>query len=74
MNVLRLAITDEHGDVSHARIIALLVGVSATVFMWVLTISESITLYYFIAYLAYGVVHQSVNKSLDLLRSIFGRQ
>lgn len=70
--LLKKAVLDEFGDVSHARIIALVVCFSATVFMWRLIALGEMQLDYFIAYLVYGVVHQSLNKSLDVLGAWFG--
>lgn len=70
--VLLKAITDQHGNVSHARLIALLVGFSATVFMWKLTVTGALTIEYFMAYLAYGVVHLNLSKSLDVLNNFLG--
>lgn len=67
------AVSDDRGKVSHARLIALFVGVSATAFMWKLTITGQLTTEYFVAYLAYGVIHQSLNKSLETLRAFFTR-
>lgn len=63
---------DAEGHFSHARLIAVLVGLSATVFMWLLTINDALTIEYFMAYLAYGVVHQSVNKFLDVAGAWLG--
>ena len=57
---------DDKGNYSHARLIALLVGFSATFFMWKLMLLGEMTTDYFLYYLAYGVVHQSVNKFLDV--------
>jgi hypothetical protein len=54
------------GRYSHARLIALLVAIAATVFMWKLIIMGGMSLEYFIAYLAYGTGHQSLNKFLDI--------
>lgn len=53
------------GRYSHARLIALLVAMAATVFMWKLILLGGMSLEYFIAYLAYGTGHQSLNKYLD---------
>ena len=53
------------GRYSHARIIAMLVAIAATIFMWKLIILGGMNLEYFIAYLAYGTGHQSLNKFLD---------
>ena len=50
---------------SHAKVIALLVCIAATVFMWKLIILGGMTLSYFLAYLAYGTGHQTLNKFLD---------
>lgn len=53
------------GRYSHARVIAMLVAIAATIFMWKLIILGGMNLEYFIAYLAYGTGHQSLNKFLD---------
>jgi hypothetical protein len=53
------------GQYSHSRIIAMLVAFGATVFMWKLSIVGSLTIEYFLAYLAYGTGYQTVNKMLD---------
>lgn len=58
---------DDKGNYSHARLIALLVGFSATVFMWKLTVMGQLTDVYFMYYLTYGVVHMNVSKFLDVL-------
>ena len=50
---------------SHARIIAVVVAFAATIFMWKLIILGGMTIEYFIAYLAYGTGHQTLNKYLD---------
>ncbi len=56
---------DENGNFSHARVIAMLVAIAATVFIWKLIIVGGMTVDYFIAYLAYGSGHQALNKYLD---------
>lgn len=53
------------GKYSHARVIAMLVAFAATIFMWKLIILGGMSLEYFIAYLAYGTGHQTLNKFLD---------
>lgn len=53
------------GRYSHSRVIAMLVAIAATIFMWKLIILGGMSLEYFIAYLAYGTGHQSLNKYLD---------
>lgn len=53
------------GRYSHARVIAMLVAVAATIFMWKLIILGGMNLEYFVAYLAYGTGHQGLNKFLD---------
>jgi len=53
------------GKYSHARVIAMLVAVAATIFMWKLIILGGMNLEYFVAYLAYGTGHQGLNKYLD---------
>ncbi len=53
------------GRYSHARILSMLVAVAATIFMWKLIILGGMSLEFFIAYLAYGAGHQSLNKFLD---------
>lgn len=67
------AVSDSHGNISHARIIALLVGFSATLFMWKLTVLGQLTPEYFMYYLGYGVVHMNVSKALDVINNILGR-
>jgi hypothetical protein len=53
------------GRYSHARVIAMLVALAATMFIWKLIILGGMSIEYFIAYLAYGTGHQSLNKFLD---------
>lgn len=53
------------GMYSHSRIIALLVAIGATVFMWKLILLGGMSIEYFIAYLAYGTGYQTMNKFLD---------
>lgn len=53
------------GRYSHSRVIAMLVAIAATIFMWKLIILGGMNLEYFVAYLAYGTGHQSLNKFLD---------
>lgn len=64
---------DQHGNYSHARLIALLVGFSATFFMWKLTLLGQLTETYFLYYLGYGVVHMNVSKALDVINNWLGR-
>ncbi len=58
-------ITDSKGNLSHSRLIALVVCVAATAFMWKLVVLGGMSIDYFIAYLAYGTGHQTINKFLD---------
>lgn len=53
------------GLYSHARIIAMLVAIAATVFMWKLILIGGMNIEYFIAYLTYGTGAQTLNKFLD---------
>lgn len=53
------------GRYSSSRVIALLVAIAATVFMWKLVIVGGMTLEYFLAYLAYGTGTSGLNKFLD---------
>jgi len=53
------------GRYSSARIIAMLVAIAATVFMWKLVILGGMNIEYFIAYLAYGTGSAGLNKFLD---------
>ena len=53
------------GRYSSSRVIALLVAVAATVFMWKLVILGGMTIDYFMAYLAYGTGTAGLNKFLD---------
>jgi hypothetical protein len=60
------SLTDSQtGKFSHAKVIAMLVAIAATVFMWKLILLGGMSLDYFIAYLAYGTGHQTLNKYLD---------
>jgi hypothetical protein len=65
---------DDQGNYSHARLIALLVGFSATLFMWKLILIGGMTIDYFLYYLAYGVVHMNVSKALDVLNNFLGKR
>lgn len=65
---------DDKGQLSHARLIAVLVGFSATFFMWKLTILGQLTETYFMYYLTYGVVHMNVSKFLDVMNNFLGRR
>jgi hypothetical protein len=67
--MLRDLIKDSHGQYSHARAIALLVGVSATAFMWKLMVMGEMNETYFLYYLGYGVIHQNINKAMDVLNN-----
>lgn len=53
------------GRYSSTRLIALLVAVAATVFMWKMIIVGGMTIEYFMAYLAYGAGSFGLNKFLD---------
>lgn len=53
------------GRYSSARVIAMLVAIAATVFMWKLVLLGGMTIEYFIAYLAYGTGTATLNKFLD---------
>ena len=63
---------DDKGNYSHARLIAVLVGLSATVFMWKLTIMGQLTTEYFLYYLTYGVAHMNISKFLDVVNNFIG--
>ena len=63
---------DDKGNYSHARLIALLVGFSATFFMWKLMVMGEMTTDYFLYYLSYGVIHMNVSKALDVMNNFFG--
>lgn len=67
--LLKGLISDSHGNYSHARAIALLVGISSTVFLWKLTLMNELTETYLAYYLSYGVVHMNISKSLDVLNN-----
>lgn len=54
-----------NGMYSHARIIAMLVAIAATIFMWKLILLGGMNIEYFIAYLTYGTGAQTLNKFLD---------
>lgn len=53
------------GGYSHSRVIAMIVAIAATVFIWKLIILGGMSIEYFVAYLAYGTGHQTLNKFLD---------
>jgi hypothetical protein len=53
------------GKYSSARVIAMLVAIAATVFMWKLVLLGGMSIDYFMAYLAYGTGTASLNKFLD---------
>lgn len=53
------------GRYSSARVIAMLVAIAATVFMWKLVILGGMSIEYFLAYLAYGTGTSGLNKYLD---------
>lgn len=53
------------GRFSHSRIIAMIVAIAATAFMWKLILMGGMTIEYFLAYMAYGTGHQTLNKFLD---------
>lgn len=53
------------GRYSSSRVIAMLVAIAATVFMWKLVLLGGMSIEYFLAYLAYGTGTQSLNKFLD---------
>jgi hypothetical protein len=53
------------GRYSSARVIAMLVAIAATVFMWKLVLLGGMSIDYFVAYLAYGTGTASLNKFLD---------
>jgi len=53
------------GRYSSARVIAMLVAIAATVFMWKLVILGGMSIDYFVAYLAYGTGTAGLNKFLD---------
>lgn len=53
------------GKYSHSRIIAMLVSLASTIFMWKLIVLGGMNIEYFIAYLAYGTGYQTMNKFLD---------
>lgn len=53
------------GKYSSSRLIAILVAIAATVFIWKLIILGGMTVDYFIAYLSYGAGSVGLNKFLD---------
>jgi len=63
--IFQESLQDSTGRYSHARIISMLVAIAATVFMWKLIITSAVTIEFFVAYLAYGTGHQTINKFLD---------
>ena len=65
---------DPSGNFSHSRLIAVLVGFSATIFMWKMVLMGSVNEYYFGFYLLYGTGHQTINKFLDVIAYKFGKK
>ena len=66
LKILKEALQDNAtGRYSHSRIIAMLVAIAATVFMWKLILIGGMTLEYFVAYLSFGTGFQTLNKFLD---------
>lgn len=53
------------GRYSSARVIAMLVAIAATVFMWKLVLLGGMSIEYFISYLAYGTGSSTINKFID---------
>jgi hypothetical protein len=53
------------GRYSSSRVIAMLVAIAATVFMWKLVLLGGMSIDYFMAYLAYGTGTVGLNKFLD---------
>ena len=53
------------GKYSSTRVIAMLVAIASTVFMWKLVLLGGMTIEYFMAYMAYGAGSFSLNKFLD---------
>jgi hypothetical protein len=56
---------DGHGNLSHSRFIAIIVCISATFFMWKITVTGTLNEYFFGLYLLYGTGTQTINKALD---------
>jgi hypothetical protein len=54
------------GQYSLARVISLLVAIAATAFVWKLILMGGLSVDIFIAYLAYGMGNQTLNKLLDI--------
>ena len=66
LNILDQSIKDNvTGQYSHSRIISMIIALGATVFMWKVILMGGMTIEYFVAYLAYGTSHQTLNKFLD---------
>lgn len=63
--IIEPLIDSNTGKFSQARIISMLVAVAATIFIWKLILLGGMSVEYFIAYLAYGTGHQTLNKFLD---------
>lgn len=71
---IKSALSDADGNVSHARIIAMLVGATASIIMWKLMLMGGLNTTYFLYYLGYGVVHMNVSKALDVLNNFFTKK
>lgn len=56
---------DAQGNWSHARLIAMIVAVSSTCFMWKMTVMGEMNTTYFMYYLLYGCGAQTINKAID---------
>jgi hypothetical protein len=58
------------GKYSHAKIIAMIAAVAATIYMWKLIIIGGMTIEYFVAYLTWCTSHQTINKYLDVRKGV----
>jgi len=74
MEFLKSALSDAGGNVSHARIIAMLVGITASIIMWKIMLMGELNTTYFLYYLGYGVIHMNVSKALDVLNNLFSKK
>lgn len=61
---------DETGKYSLARVTSIFVSIAATAFVWKLIIMGGMSVDYFLVYLVYGAGQQTLNKFLDIKKSL----
>lgn len=73
-NFLLQLISDDKGQLSHARFLNLVVGLCAALFCWKLVVMGGFNEYYFALFLAYGSGQQIFNKVLDIILRVKNRE